>query len=161
MHDFYVALSSGISDSSLNDLTMTRAESNPTISIQFPTTPLHLASPLGYDFDNDSVAELAHGWPLIITLQFSARYPTHTPRATLACLKSLSMYLFSGAPQSIFGPASPTSTINCGSFLTCDENDDEDGDELQERRQAIELHKGWKEVQAPLPDVMATARKGG
>ncbi|KAF8215139.1 hypothetical protein K438DRAFT_771050 [Mycena galopus ATCC 62051] len=51
-------------------------------------TSLTIASPLGFDLDDEVVLELAGAWPRIVVLQLGVRCSARTPRTTLSCLDS-------------------------------------------------------------------------
>ncbi|KAJ7020850.1 hypothetical protein C8F04DRAFT_277581 [Mycena alexandri] len=49
---------------------------------------LTIASPLGFDLDDEAVLELAKAWPRITVLRLGVRCSARTPRTTLSCLHS-------------------------------------------------------------------------
>lgn len=51
-------------------------------------TSLTIASPLGFDLDDEAVLELAKAWPRITVLRLGVRCSVRTPRTTLSCLHS-------------------------------------------------------------------------
>ncbi|KAF7330114.1 F-box domain-containing protein [Mycena sanguinolenta] len=55
-------------------------------------TKLVITSLVGFDLDNDAVAELARAWPQIVTLTLAVCFPRHAPRATLSCLQSFAQH---------------------------------------------------------------------
>jgi hypothetical protein len=106
MRAVFTAISAGCSHSYLLDLTIgTQCEQDellpaspteyllplPTIRLLFRfanLTTLNLKSLIGFDLDDDAVAELARAWPQIVTLRLEVRFATHAPKATLSCLHS-------------------------------------------------------------------------
>ncbi|KAF7330111.1 F-box domain-containing protein [Mycena sanguinolenta] len=55
-------------------------------------TELVITSLVGFDLDNDAVAELARAWPRIVTLTLAVCFPRHEPSVTLSCLHSFAQH---------------------------------------------------------------------
>ncbi|KAJ7506103.1 hypothetical protein B0H11DRAFT_1974774 [Mycena galericulata] len=109
MDDIFSVISAGFLHSSLTDLSIDNQsdhdsdEVDPSIHL----TPFHslrrvfafvnlttvsIRSLLGFDLDNDAMAELARVWPRIVTLHLRAHFSGHIPRATLSCLQSFAQH---------------------------------------------------------------------
>ncbi|KAF8217070.1 hypothetical protein K438DRAFT_1798253 [Mycena galopus ATCC 62051] len=55
-------------------------------------TNLSITSLVGFDLDNEAMADLARAWPRIVTLTLAILFHGPTPRATLSCLHSFAQH---------------------------------------------------------------------
>ncbi|KAJ7494899.1 hypothetical protein FB451DRAFT_1212821 [Mycena latifolia] len=109
IHQFCAALAGGVSHSSMvhldldNDyddfdlsasaVYLLRAASIRILGCFVNLTSIAILSPVGIDFDNQTIAELARSWPRIESIVFSSYYsPASLPRLTLQCLESFARY---------------------------------------------------------------------
>ncbi|KAJ7142975.1 hypothetical protein C8R44DRAFT_761496 [Mycena epipterygia] len=107
MHKFYTAIAAVFSPSSLTSLTLDNSYNvhappidhviqSRSIRMLFGfvnLTSLYMLSPIGIDWDDSTVLDLARAWPRIETLDLSAWHcASARPRVTLECLRSFARH---------------------------------------------------------------------
>jgi hypothetical protein len=107
-HTLFERIASGISHSTLTDLNtyndgdwdnapnaatyMIPGHSIRLLRCFRNLTTLFLTTPVGFDLDNETVADMARAWPQIQTLHLAGRFSGSDPHATLTCLHSFARY---------------------------------------------------------------------
>ncbi|KAJ7877475.1 hypothetical protein B0H13DRAFT_979455 [Mycena leptocephala] len=107
-HDLLSAISAGLSSASLTWLSVDNecehsVVADPSVYLIPPQslrllcrctnlTVLSITTPLGFDFDDEDVSDLAPAWPEVVSLHLAACHSTYHPRTTLACLRSFAQH---------------------------------------------------------------------